>query len=117
MTIPFEHRLVMTCRLASLFLLVRETAAVCMTCNYLFVISLFLQFDRMCIYIYVLQTCRAFVFVFRRTDVCCMRSPCYFKQIYSLIVILVQCIYTCTIYCKCMIFGCSSHFAFFLGGK
>lgn len=62
MTIPFEHRLVMTCRLASLFLLVRETAAVCMTCNYLFVISLFLQFDRTCIYIYVLQTCRAFVF-------------------------------------------------------
>lgn len=54
MTIPFEHRLVMTCRLASLFLLVRETAAVCMTCNYLFVISLFLQFDRMCIYLYVL---------------------------------------------------------------
>lgn len=54
MTIPFEHRLVMTCRLASLFLLVRETAAVCMTCNYLFVISLFLQFDRMCICIYVL---------------------------------------------------------------
>lgn len=38
-------------------------------------------------------------FVFRRTDVCCMRSPCYFKQIYSLIVILVQCIlYTCTMY-------------------
>lgn len=62
MTIPFEHRLVMTCRLASLFLLVRETAAVCMTCNYHFVISLFLQFDRTCIYIYVLQTCRAFVF-------------------------------------------------------
>lgn len=53
-TIQFEHRLVMTCRLASLFLLVRETAAVCMTCNYLFVISLFLQFDRMCIYLYVL---------------------------------------------------------------
>lgn len=57
-------------------------------------------------------------FVFRRTDVCCMRSPCYFKQICSLIVILVQCIlYTCTMYCKCMIFGCSSHFAFFFRGK
>lgn len=117
MTIPFEHRLVMTCRLASLFLLVRETAAVCMTCNYLFVISLFLQFDRTCIYIYVLHMYKLvepLCFVFRRTDVCCMRSPCYFKQIYSLIVILVQCIlYTCTMYCKCMIFGCSSHFAFF----
>lgn len=55
MTIPFEHRLVMTCRLASLFLLVRETAAVCMTCNYLFVISLFLQFDRTCIYICIIN--------------------------------------------------------------
>lgn len=46
LNIPFEHCLVMTCRLASLFLLVRETAAVCMMCNYLFVTSLFLQFDR-----------------------------------------------------------------------
>lgn len=53
MTILFEHRLVMTCRLASLFLLVRETAAVCMTCNYHFVISLFLQFDRISIYMYM----------------------------------------------------------------
>lgn len=54
--------------------------------------------ERVSIYMYY-KLLEPLCFVFRRTDVCCMRSPCYFKQIYSLIVILVQCIlYTCTMY-------------------